>query len=111
MGRLPGRPNGPIGPSPPLRCVAEVSARLVGAAAFKAVGTGDPCPAGSIPVHLRHTHPADEAMLRRGNSTESRIESSLMTIDWRPNDWRSIGRLSKLASTTCDSRTEPPTEP
>jgi len=29
--------------------------RLVGSAAFKAVGTSDPRPAGSIPVHLRHT--------------------------------------------------------
>lgn len=29
---------------------------LVGTAAFKAVGTGDPRPAGSIPVHLRQ-HP------------------------------------------------------
>ena len=35
-----------------------MSARLVGAAAFKAVGTGDPRPAGSIPVHLRHTAPS-----------------------------------------------------
>ena len=26
----------------------------MGSAAFKAVGTGDPRPAGSIPVHLRH---------------------------------------------------------
>jgi len=32
---------------------AEVSEYLVGSAAFKAVGTGDPRPAGSIPVHLR----------------------------------------------------------
>lgn len=32
---------------------AEVSEHLVGSAAFKAVGTGDPRPAGSIPVHLR----------------------------------------------------------
>ena len=31
----------------------EVSGHLVGPAAFKAVGTGDPRPAGSIPVHLR----------------------------------------------------------
>src|SRR5438067_4603256 len=33
----------------------EVSGRLVGPPAFKAVGTGDPRPAGSIPVHLRHS--------------------------------------------------------
>ena len=32
---------------------AEMSGYLVGSAAFKAVGTGDPRPAGSIPVHLR----------------------------------------------------------
>ena len=38
-----------------VRSRAEVSARLVGAAAFKAVGAGVPRPAGSIPVHLRHT--------------------------------------------------------
>ena len=31
----------------------EVSVRLVGSAAFKAVGTSEPRPAGSIPVHLR----------------------------------------------------------
>ena len=31
----------------------EVSERLVGSPAFKAGGMGDPCPAGSIPVHLR----------------------------------------------------------
>jgi len=30
-----------------------MSGYLVGSAAFKAVGTGDPRPAGSIPVHLR----------------------------------------------------------
>ena len=33
----------------------EVSGYLVDSAAFKAVGTSDPRPAGSIPVHLRHT--------------------------------------------------------
>jgi hypothetical protein len=32
-----------------------VSGYLVDSAAFKAVGTSDPRPAGSIPVHLRHT--------------------------------------------------------
>ena len=36
----------------------EVSERLVGSPAFKAGGMGDPCPAGSIPVHLRHPWPA-----------------------------------------------------
>lgn len=33
----------------------EVFERLVGSAAFKADGTGDPRPAGSIPVHLRQS--------------------------------------------------------
>ena len=39
----------------PLSSSAEVSERLVGSPAFKAGGMGDPCPAGSIPVHLRHS--------------------------------------------------------
>ncbi len=38
----------------PLACRVEVSEHLVGSPAFKAGGTGDPRPAGSIPVHLRH---------------------------------------------------------
>ena len=38
-----------------LPCPAEVSERLVGSPAFKAGGTGDPRPAGSIPVHLRQS--------------------------------------------------------
>ncbi len=33
----------------------EVSGYLVGPPAFKAGGTGDPRPAGSIPVHLRRS--------------------------------------------------------
>ena len=40
-------------PSEAIVSSAEVSGHLVGSAAFKAVGTGDPRPAGSIPVHLR----------------------------------------------------------
>ena len=39
----------------PLWSGVEMSGYLVGSAAFKAVGTGDPRPAGSIPVHLRHS--------------------------------------------------------
>jgi len=35
----------------------EVSEYLVGSPAFKAGGTGDPRPAGSIPVHLRQSQP------------------------------------------------------
>ena len=38
-------------------CGREVSERLVGSPAFKAGGTGDPRPAGSIPVHLRRAGP------------------------------------------------------
>ena len=34
-----------------------MSGHLVGSPAFKAGGTGDPRPAGSIPVHLRHPAP------------------------------------------------------
>ncbi len=38
----------------PIASPLEVSEHLVGSPAFKAGGTGDPRPAGSIPVHLRH---------------------------------------------------------
>ena len=34
-----------------------MSGHLVGSPAFKAGGTGDPRPAGSIPVHLRQRQP------------------------------------------------------
>ena len=37
----------------------EVSEYLVGSPAFKAGGTGDPRPAGSIPVHLRQSQKAE----------------------------------------------------
>ena len=40
-------------PGDQLASAAEVSGDLVAPPAFKAGGTGDPCPAGSIPVHLR----------------------------------------------------------
>jgi hypothetical protein len=40
-----------------IRSRAEVSGYLVGSAAFKAVGKGEPLPAGSIPVHLRQIEP------------------------------------------------------
>ena len=46
----------------------EVSGYLVDSAAFKAVGTSDPRPAGSIPVHLRFITPGRSPfpMIRRG---------------------------------------------
>jgi len=44
-----------LGAPPRLPSSAEVSGRLVGPTAFKAAGTGDPRPAGSIPVHLRNS--------------------------------------------------------
>lgn len=51
MWRLAARDGAPAGR--PVGSRSEVSGHLVGSAAFKAVGTGDPRPAGSIPVHLR----------------------------------------------------------
>ena len=48
--RRPRRPR----PLTALASTPEVSGHLVGSPAFKAGGTGDPRPAGSIPVHLRH---------------------------------------------------------
>ena len=44
-------------------CGVEVSGYLVGSTAFKAAGTGEPRPAGSIPVHLRQGNPAHGAFL------------------------------------------------
>ena len=41
--------------APPVPSPVEVSEYLVGSPAFKAGGTGDPRPAGSIPVHLRQS--------------------------------------------------------
>ena len=47
----------------------EVSGYLVGSPAFKAGGTGDPRPAGSIPVHLRHLSPAAlNGLVRAGSN-------------------------------------------
>jgi len=48
-------PRPHLGRPPPLASAAEVSGHLVGSTAFKAAGTGDPRPAGSIPVHLRQS--------------------------------------------------------
>ena len=55
------------------RLITEVSERLVGSPAFKAGGTGDPRPAGSIPVHLRQvcpTNPRDPNNLTERNQRE-----------------------------------------
>jgi hypothetical protein len=51
----------------------EVSGYLVGSAAFKAVGMGDPHPAGSIPVHLRQSTPGHVAFLTLRSVAWSRI--------------------------------------
>jgi hypothetical protein len=50
--RWPEHPGGVIA-GLPASLAPEVYERLVGSPAFKAGGTGDPRPAGSIPVHLR----------------------------------------------------------
>ena len=50
-----------------------MSGYLVGSPAFKAGGTGDPRPAGSIPVHLRHICPAQGAVLDLQSAVWSRI--------------------------------------
>jgi hypothetical protein len=43
----------------------EVSGYLVGSPAFKAGGTGDPRPAGSIPVHLRERNGTGPGQLQK----------------------------------------------
>ena len=57
---------------------SEVSGYLVGSAAFKAVGTGDPRPAGSSPVHLRQSTPGHGALLRSRSAPWSRIGVALV---------------------------------
>ena len=56
----------------PIGCRTEVSERLVGSPAFKAGGMGDPCPAGSIPVHLRHQASVSTNTLISRSVTRSR---------------------------------------
>ena len=71
----------------------EVSEYLVGSAAFKAVGTGDPRAAGSIPVHLRHTtapppHRAGPSVRpgrdRQDQRVQSRVSASQETTTSSP---------------------------
>ena len=52
---VPGIPPTLAITSQPLPWRPEVSGHLVGSTAFKAAVAGDPCEAGSIPVHLRAT--------------------------------------------------------
>ena len=59
-----------------------MSEYLVGSAAFNAVGAGDPCPAGSIPVHLRYA-------LGEGASPLPRTPSLAATAARRLSGWRS----------------------
>src|SRR3982074_2389368 len=52
----------------------EVSGHLVGSPAFKAGGTGDPRPAGSSPVPLRHQpSPPGDGHSRPGDGTAARL--------------------------------------
>ena len=60
----------------------EVSGHLVGSAAFKAVGTGDPRPAGSIPVHLRQIAHARSVMCVA--SAPDRERATHITVVGRP---------------------------
>ena len=48
-----------------------MSGYLVGSAAFKAVGTSDPRPAGSIPVHLRQEHAGQLRLVVNPNCKQS----------------------------------------
>ena len=58
----------------------EVSEHLVGSAAFKAVGTGDPRPAGSIPVHLRQSIPGHGVCLATRRTPWSRIRGRVGAV-------------------------------
>ena len=81
------RASAPIAPEQ-LACAAEVSERLVGSPAFKAGGTGDPRPAGSIPVHLREPM-ATLACRRFRPVTWSRRRARIRCAGWLFGDpWR-----------------------
>lgn len=67
-----------------------MSEHLVGSPAFKAGGTGDPRPAGSIPVHLRHgaldtgRAQARQPKHRRMKSAKATVSTSMSN---RPSTW------------------------
>ena len=65
-----------------LSSTAEMSGYLVGSAAFKAVGMGDPHPAGSIPVHLRQSQDPAPTRTPRG------FRSGAFAIPVRKSFWR-----------------------
>ncbi len=58
-----------------------MSERLVGSPAFKAGGMGDPCPAGSIPVHLRQPPFPAPALTRKWCSTAWSNHDLVMSDD------------------------------
>jgi hypothetical protein len=66
--------------SVPLTCGPEVSGHLVGSTAFKAVGTGDPRPAGSIPVHLRGSGPWVAQPVEQGVAPREHVTHERLTI-------------------------------
>ena len=77
-----------------LRSIVEVSGRLVGLPAFKAGGTGEPRPAGSIPVHLRQDKqaklPAARSALLVGQTgvSDSPVDASRSDAGY---EWRHDG--------------------
>ena len=66
--------------------ILEVSEYLVGSAAFKAVGCGDPTAAGSIPVHLRFSQPA---VVLRVPRWHRRLFIAMRTssVEWMGDGW------------------------
>ncbi len=73
----------------------EVSGYLVGSAAFKAVETGDPRLAGSIPVHLRQKPRAQSLVRPRNRAFWSQRENSRAPKDRAD---RQLPRLDDLAT-------------
>ena len=97
---------------------SEVSEYLVDSAAFKAVGTGEPRSAGSIPVHLRQREGValgcteSGGAKRRIPSTSANAEvSRKLLTSGRPRRPRSRatfpGNRRRVRRACCSSRTRP----
>ena len=62
-----------------IRSSMEVSEYLVGSPAFKAGGTGDPRPAGSIPVHLRQFY-LQQFLTIKNRNERNHVKKLLLAI-------------------------------
>ncbi len=93
-----------------------MSGHLVGSTAFKAAGTGDPRPAGSIPVHLREIEPCRRgglpacrvrpcyAAYSTGSAYRSRCSARFASEEASPIAWSSAEMPSGTSSAVTTTR-------